>query len=184
MSGKKRALRSSGRVLLLAVISLLIGTRLYAWNARVVAGNALPMPFGWGVSVVLSGSMEPTLSVNDLVVIRAQDAYAVGDIVVYQRGNMLVLHRIISLAGGEAVTQGDANNAADSPIDPADIRGKAVARVPGAGAAVNFIKTPAGTVLFLAAAIVLFELPHLRKRRAAEAEKERLRKEIRRLKGE
>ena len=44
-----------------------MGINVYLWNASSLAGNAMPMPFGFGMAVVLSGSMEPVLSVNDLL---------------------------------------------------------------------------------------------------------------------
>ena len=180
----RKQIRSLGRILLLTLISLVIGVRLYSWNAQVLAGNAMPMPFGYGVSVVLSGSMEPALSVNDLVLVHRQAAYETGDIVVYQSGNMLVLHRIVELYDGMAVTQGDANNTPDTPIAVSDIKGKTVARLPGVGAVGLFLKTPLGFGLTVAAAVLLFELPYWRQRREADAERERIKEEIRRLKDE
>ena len=182
--GLKSGLGLVGRFLLLAVISLVIGITVYSWNARVLTGNAMPMPFGWGVSVVLSGSMEPTLSVNDMVIVREQDDYRVDDIVVYQTGNMLVLHRIVELADGTVITQGDANNAPDPPLDLSDIKGKAVARAPGVGAAIHFLKTPVGGALLIVAAIAFFELPYLQRRKKAEADREKIKEEIRKMKGE
>lgn len=184
MSEEKRKRKGIGRILILLVISLMIGTRLYGWNAKTLAGNVMPMPFGWGVSVVLSGSMEPALSVNDLVIVREQNSYETKDIVVYQDGSSLVVHRILSIDGDEVVTQGDANNTADQPIHVSDIKGKAVAHIPFAGSVVRFLKTPAGFVLIIIAAIVLFELPYIQERKKAEENKERLKEEIRRLKGE
>lgn len=180
----KSKLNLVGRFLLLAVISLVIGVRLYSWNARVVAGNTMPMPFGWGLSVVLSGSMEPTLSVNDLVIVHEQIDYQVGDIVVYQNGNTFVLHRIVDLDDGTVITQGDANNTPDPPIRLADIKGKAVAQAPGVGAAGLFLKTPAGSLLVIIVAVLLLEVPYGRQRRKAETERERIKEEIRKLKDE
>ena len=166
----KRKFKSIGRIILLVVISLIIGIRLYSWNAQTLAGNSMPMPFGWGVSVVLSGSMEPTLSVNELVIVNEQSNYEVDDIVVYQDGNMLVIHRIISTDENEIITKGDANNVADEPISASDIKGKAMLNIPFVGALIRFLKTPAGFLLIIAAAIALFELPHLRERRKAAEE--------------
>lgn len=171
-------------MLLLAVISLIIGLRLYSWNAQTLAGNQMPMPFGWGISVVLSGSMEPKLSVNDLVLVHEQSEYAVDDIVVYQDGNMLVIHKIISVDGDEVVTKGEANDTADEPISVSDIKGKATFHLPYLGALIHFLKTPVGFILILAAAIVLFEIPHLRERKKAAEEQERIKEEIKRLRGE
>ena len=176
--------KTAGRILWLALISLVIGLRLYSWNAQVLGGNAMPMPFGYGVSVVLSGSMEPVLSVNDLVLVHEQEAYEPGDIVVYQSGNMLVLHRLVELADGVAITRGDANNASDPPIAVSAIKGKAVAQVPGLGAVGLFLKTPAGFLLVLSAAILFLELPYWRERQKAAEEQERIKEEIRKLKGE
>lgn len=184
MRGKKKTLKTAGRVLLLTVISLLIGIRLYSWNARTLAGNAMPMPFGYGISVVLSGSMEPALSENDLVIVHEQDTYEKDDIVVYQSGSILVIHRIMSIDGDTVVTQGDANNAEDDPIALSEIKGKMVARLPKIGAAGLFLKTPAGFLLAVIVAVLLFELPYRRERKKAAAEQERIKEEIKRLKDE
>ena len=144
----------------------------------------MPMPFGVGMSVVLSGSMEPTLSVDDLVLVHRDARYEKGDVVVFQDGNSLVIHRIISIDGDEVITQGDANNTTDDPISTTDIKGKMVASIPVLGAAVRFLKSPVGFVLILLAAVLLFELPHMRERKKAAEDKEKIKEEIRRLKGE
>lgn len=172
------------RIIPLAVISIAVGFRLYMWNAKNLVGNEMPMPFGWGASVVLSGSMEPELSVDDLVIVRACDGYQVGDIVVYQDGNMLVIHRIIFIDGDEIVTQGDANNAADQPTDISAVKGKAVGHIPFAGVVVRFLQSAAGFFLILIAAVALFELPYRKERKKSENEIEKIKEEIRRLKDE
>ena len=184
MSETKRKLKSIGRMLLLVVISLIIGIRLYSWNAQTLAGNQMPMPFGWGFSVVLSGSMEPKLSINDLVIVHEQSGYEVGDIVVYQDGDMLVIHEIISMNGDEVITKGEANEVADEPISASDIKGKATFHISFLGALIRFLKTPVGFILIISAAIVLFEIPHLQDRKKAAEEQERIKEEIKRLKGE
>ena len=185
MSKAKRRLKIAGRVALIVLISLLIGLRLYSWNAKTLGGNLMPMPFGWGVSVVLSGSMEPALSVDDLVVVREAESYKVGDVVVYQEGtSTLVIHRIVSIDGETVVTMGDYNGVEDDPINVSAIKGKAVASVPFVGVFVRFVKSPLGFILILAAALLLFELPYLRQRKKEAEEQERIKEEIRKLKGE
>lgn len=184
MSRKKKKLRTIGRIILLAVISFLVGLKIYGWNAQTLAGNEMPMPFGWGISVVLSGSMEPELSVDDLVFVHEADSYNVDDIVVYQDKSLLIIHRIISIDGDEVITKGDANNTEDDPIKTSKIKGRAVCTIPGAGAVMRFLKTPAMTVLLIIAAVVLFEAPYFIERRRANEEQEKIKEEIRRLKGE
>lgn len=181
---KHKLLKTALRVIPLVVISLAVGIRLYIWNAKTLVGNAMPMPFGWGASVVLSGSMEPELSVDDLVIVRSCDSYKVGDVVVYQDGSMAVIHRIISIDGDEVITQGDANNTADDSIKLKDIKGKSVGSIPKIGALVRFFQSPAGFILLIIAAVAVFELPYRRERQRAADEQERIKEEIRRLKGE
>ena len=184
MSKKKKVLKTIWRIFLLIFVSLLVGGKLYSWNAQNLVGNAMPMPFGWGVSVVLSGSMEPELHVDDVVIIRHSGSYAVDDVVVFQSGNSLVIHKIIAIDGETVTTKGVANNIADDPIRLSAIKGKAVASVPKVGAVVRFLKSPVGFFLLLIGAVVLFELPFLHQRKKADAELDKIKEEIRRLKGE
>jgi signal peptidase len=170
------------RALLLGMLALLLGIRLYAWNAKSLVGNSLPMPFGYGASVVLSGSMEPVLSVNDLVLIKETQDIAPGDIIVYESGGALIIHRVQSVDGDTVTTRGDANNVADEPFDVSNVRGKMVAVFPVVGGLARILKTPVGTAALLAAAFVLIELSYRSERRQDDDEMEEIKAEIRRLK--
>lgn len=169
---------------LLIVAGLILGINIYLWNARSLGGNQLPMPFGCGMSVVLSGSMEPTLKVNDLILVRETDQYEVGDIVVYQSGYELIVHRIVFMDGNEIVTQGDANSAADSPIDREAVKGIVRARIPFVGKLVGFLKKPVGILLVLVCAFLLVELSFWREKRMDDENLDAIKEEIRRLKKE
>ena len=176
--------RFIARIILFVVISIIIGLKLYSWNARTLIGDKIPMPFGYGFSVVLSGSMEPELNVNDLVIIKKQKSYQSDDIIVYQDDNLLVIHRIIEINGETAVTKGDANEVNDPEISITQIKGKMVMHIPFIGCIVQFIKSTIGTVLVLLGAVILFELPYVREKRKTISEQERIKEEIRRLKDE
>jgi signal peptidase len=182
-SGRK-CLQNLGRTLLLVLISLTLGVNVYLWNAKRLVGNALPTPFGYGISVVLSGSMEPTLSVHDLVLIRETQAVEVGDVVVYQSENELIIHRVISVGKDTLITQGDANSSADEPIPRSAVKGVLVASVPHVGILVLALKKPVVVVLLLAAAFLLMELSYRKERRFDDRELEEIKAEIRRLQRE
>lgn len=137
---------------LLAFAGALVGLSAYAANARWAAGDNLPMPFGMGMAVVMSGSMEPTLSTGDLVFVRAADAVAVSDIVVFQTEGRLVVHRVVATDGNVVVTRGDANDVDDAPITASAIKGVVVARVPVVGVLVQALRTPAGIIATVVAA--------------------------------
>ena len=85
------------RIALLTLICTILGLRLYSWNASTLVGNTMPMPFGYGSAIVLSGSMEPALHVDDLIIVKQSDNYKVGDIVVFQNSRELIIHRIICI---------------------------------------------------------------------------------------
>ena len=175
---KKKIGKSVIRLLLLVIISLFLGGSLYLWNAETLVGNAMPMPFGWGFSVVLSGSMEPTLHVNDMVVVSRQDSYAVGDIIVYQDGRSLVIHRVVSVSGDMLTTQGDANDIPDAPIPLSAVKGKAITQIPLLGSVLRFLKSPIGFGMMLVLAIVLFEVPYFRRRKKDADRRKALQQEI------
>lgn len=121
---------------------------------------------------------------DDLVIVRQTKEYKTGDIVVYQGESSLVIHRVLSIDGEEVVTKGDANNKADDPVAISVIKGKMVAHIPFVGKIVRLLKTPVVLVLLVAAAILLFELPYLQKRKQEEMDKEKIKEEIRKLKNE
>ncbi len=183
-SNIKKKRRTVFRRLLLVFISLFLGVSLYSWNANMLAGNEMPMPFGYGASVVLSGSMEPVLSVNDVALIHRSDTYEEGDVVVYQTGNELIIHRIIEKNEDLIQTKGDANNAADTPVAITAVKGKLVGHIPFVGIIVQALKTPLGVIVTLAAAFALLELSYRREKASDFDEIEKIKEEIRRLKSE
>lgn len=172
------------RWLLLTAVGLLLGGNLYLLNANRLVGNRLPMPFGLGGAVVLSGSMEPTLSAGDLIIVRQAQSYTPGQIVVYDDGSALVVHRLLALEDGQAITQGDANNVPDRPIDQSRLRGIVIAHIPGLGNLLRVLRRPPVTAGLLILALWLAERSFRRERAQEEQTREAVKEEIRRLKDE
>lgn len=172
------------RILLLTFAGIFAGLNLYLWNANTVVGNAMPMPFGYGMAVVLSGSMEPELSVDDVIIIKETGDYVLGDTVVFQSGTVPVVHRIIDIDGETVTTQGIANNSPDDPITMDMIKGELVGVIPGAGSAIRTVKTPAGVLIILAIAFFLLELSYRKEKQKDDADLDSIKDEIRRLKAE
>lgn len=184
MSKRKKICASVLRTVLLALVAMIVGINLYLWNATRVVGNALPMPFGYGMAVVMSGSMEPELSVDDLIIVHNTDDYTVGDVVVYQTGRTPIVHKIIAIEGDTVITQGTANNTADAPISMQDIKGEVVCKLSGVGKLVDALRSPVGVFVVLGIAFLLLELSYRKDRKVDLEEQERIKAEIRRLKGE
>jgi signal peptidase I len=94
--------------------------------------------------------MEPTYRSGDLVVVRRQENYEVGDIVAYRipRGEpgegIIVIHRVVGGSSQEGlVTKGDNRQGPDlwRPT-AADVVGKAWIHVPGGGRILAFLRSP------------------------------------------
>ena len=181
---KNKILKTVLRIIALSCVSIFLGCNIYLWNAQSLTGNVLPMPFGVGVAVVLSGSMEPELSVDDVIVVVAQDSYEVGDVVVYQSSGALVVHRIVKIDGEMVVTKGDANNADDGEMNIGLIKGEVTGHIDGAGAVVRLMKSPIVSVGLLAVAIFLLERSYRKEKQQGDDELDAIKAEIRRLKAE
>ena len=175
-------LKSTFRLLLLILCGLILGVNVYLANANSLLGNQFPTPFGYGAAVVLSGSMEPELSMGDLIIVCESETYKENDVVVFQDRGILVVHRIIAVDGDTFVTRGDANNVADEPINISAIKGKVLFWIPFVGNIVSLIKTPIGTICIIAVAILLIEIPLRNEKKKGDKEKQKIIDEINRLK--
>ena len=118
--------------------------------------------------VVLSGSMQPTLSVGSVIYTQMQNSYKKGDIIAFKQGDVNVTHRIASVnSDGTFTTKGDANNTKDSTtVSQNDVFGKNVFFLPYLGRAIVFLKTPLGffsTIFFPIAVFIVLELWNLKK---------------------
>ena len=81
---------------------------------------------GYRIYKVGSGSMRPTLSINDLIIVKESNNYNIKDIVTYKENNYYVTHRIVKINDNKITTKGDFNNTEDEEIDKDLIVGKVV----------------------------------------------------------
>jgi signal peptidase len=120
--------------------------------------------------VVLSGSMEPTMSPGDAVIVNSVGASTIekGDVITYGEGGEgdLTTHRVIEVVeqdGNTAFrTKGDANEDPDrSLVTPDEIQGKVMSVggylfvIPYIGYVLNFANTSLGMILIFAVPLTL-----------------------------
>ena len=159
--------------LITLLLALLLVCNLYLIAMEHFAGVVCPTIFGYSTAVIASGSMEPALSVDDLILNHAQDDYAEGDIVTFRSGSSLTTHRIVEVTEDGYVTQGDANNAADlETVSPDAVVGRVVGKIPHVGSALAFLKTPFGMMMLVFIGFLIIELPFLFQRRRAHTDEE------------
>ncbi len=74
--------------------------------------------FGYKPVLVLTGSMEPTMKVNGVAIVKKAtfDEVKEDDILMYQIGDKMITHRIIEKTDKGIVTKGDNNNSEDAYV--------------------------------------------------------------------
>jgi signal peptidase I len=118
--------------------------------------------------VITGNSMEPLLHSDDLVLVRDDAYYEVGDVAAYQSAELdrLVLHRIVEREEGSFVFQGDNNDFLD-PERPGDeeVQGALWVTVPNAGVAIRFMQGPIGIAIGAVVIMALLGVFSVKRRR-------------------
>lgn len=111
---------------------------------------------GYHLGHVQTGSMEPTYPVGSLLVVEPIDPAAVrpGMAMSFVTADAMVTHRVTEVVDGPAGprfrTRGDANDASDAALVPAEaVRGRVRWSVPKLGAALQWVMWPRGFVLLV-----------------------------------
>ena len=124
--------------------------------------------FGYRVFKVATGSMEPTLSINSIILVKQTDDLNVGDIITYRDSRGYTTHRIIEMNEDSIITKGDANNVTDTPITTESVIGKVLFYVNIFGFIVYFLQNPVVWILILLIGLLVLllvpvKIPHLKK---------------------
>ena len=150
--------------LIIVVLVLVICLMAFVLIQNRVQNAATPSLGPYRLYIVLSGSMEPTLQVGGMVVVKEVPASEIqtGDIITFNSGgksNTPTTHRVIDIEEGLFQTKGDANEVADPvPVEASRIVGKVNLHIPYAGYILNFAKKNPQLPAFIALPAVLLIL--------------------------
>lgn len=147
------------RVLTIFVTTLLIiiaAYNLYNFIELKILKKDLATINGYATLEVVSGSMEPTIKIGDMIVIDTKvKEYKENDIITfYDENNSFVTHRIIEIDNEKIITQGDANNTKDSPITNDKVVGKYVKKINGLGFVLKALKNPVALIMIMVVGVL------------------------------
>ena len=115
---------------------------------------------GYRTFYVATGSMSPSLEVNDLILIKKTNKLNVGDVITYEDGNSYVTHRIVLIEDNDIITKGDSNNTNDKPISKDKVVGKMVYKFKLLYLAGYLFKNPVNwVVIFIVGLFVTILIP-------------------------
>ncbi len=121
---------------------LILGICLYLFISLNILSKNYASFFSYTVFQIGSNSMAPTITTNDLILVKISKKIDVDDIITFEDGNVLVTHRVISKTGSGFITKGDANNERDKQITSSQVVGKVVKIFPNMGVWFKVITTP------------------------------------------
>ena len=173
------------RIILFVLISLILGFGVYGMNAKMLMNDQMPMPLGFGLGVVVSGSMEPELSVDDFIFVVKDKTVELDDVIVYQSKGILVVHKVVKIDGDQITTRGTANDTDDDPISVKDVKGRVAFSIGGVGKIVDFIRTPMVAIAVLILSVFLLMRSYACEKNEKDKNDQRIeeiRKEIMRMK--
>ncbi|MDD4990253.1 MAG: signal peptidase I [Candidatus Pacebacteria bacterium] len=131
--------------------------------------SVLPITGNIKFLTVQSGSMEPTMKMGSVVVVKPAKDYKIGDIITFGQASKTktpTTHRIVDIRVQESqplyTTRGDANNGPDQKeVSKKEVIGKVLFDVPYIGYAVSVAKKPIGflfIVIVPALAVIIEEV--------------------------
>ena len=135
-------------------LTLIIKSKLYP--------NKIADFMGYKPFIVMSGSMETTINIGDLVIVKKVNSSSIhaGDIIAFKNGNTVISHRVKEVINDSGTykfkTKGDNNNVADDFIVSSDaIEGIFVNKIPGLGSILLFLGKPIGLLMVILVIIIV-----------------------------
>ena len=135
-------------------LTLIINSKLYP--------DKIADFMGYKPFIVMSGSMETTINIGDLVIVKKVNSSSIhiGDIIAFKNGNIVISHRVKEVINDSGTykfkTKGDNNNVTDDFIVNSDaIEGIFVNKIPGLGSILLFLGKPIGLLMVILVIIIV-----------------------------
>ena len=151
----KKVIKVLGNLLfVIAVFSLLVGllTGLSSKSEKVYD------VIKFRSYIIVTPSMKPTINPGDMILVKKTDIDKLekGDIITFNKDNIVATHRIEEIDGDSIITKGDNNNLEDTPINKSDVIGRFVFSIPKIGYIISFAISPVGLVTMGSIIVFIF----------------------------
>ena len=137
---------------------------------------------------IVSESMEPTLKINDVVVVKKCEATQLqkGDIITFQQDGRIISHRILDITKDKKIikfrTKGDNNEIPDSDLIPeSQVYGKVLFSIKKIGKIISYIQNIRGLINIVFFVIIVYILVSLRDKQKNTRKMKRKKYEIKKI---
>lgn len=153
--------------LVLSIIFLVLIVPILIVNLTIIIkgkinSNEIPDFLGYKPFIVLSGSMESSINVGDLVIVKEIEASQIkkNDIIAFKNEDIVITHRVIEVINDEGdvkyKSKGDNNNVEDDfLVNGEDVEGIYVTKISGLGNILMFLSKPIGMLVIILTIIVM-----------------------------
>ena len=157
----KEKLKNIDFVAIILIIILVI--LLFCYSQIKIFGKKYINFCGYTIFQVITGSMEDTIQIKDIVIVKLTQDVEVNDIITYKSGEDFVTHRVIKIEDNKITTKGDANNSEDNPITKDEVVGKVVFIISNVAVWMNVFRTPE-VLLAIIFTIIMIKILFFRKK--------------------
>lgn len=142
-------------ILFLIIYNVVVGIK------RIKNPNEIPDFFGYRNFIIYSGSMEKTLNIGDIILVKKEKEIQENDIISFKENDAIITHRvtkIIEQDGQKAYkTKGDSNTADDRELVLEEqIQGVYCFKIPQIGIIIMFLQSKSGIILILILLLVVY----------------------------
>ena len=142
MSTLKKVIKWIIKILTIFLVLILLLV-IYGKLSQSFSKSKYPNYFGYTLFEVASGSMKPTLDVDDIVLVKITNkGLKVDDIIAFKSEKTVITHRIIYIDKDTITVKGDSNNVVDKPVKTSDVIGKVIKVYPKLGVWKKVIMEP------------------------------------------
>ena len=110
---------------------------------------------GYTIFQVITGSMDPVIKTDDIVIVKLTKNIKENDIITYKSGENFITHRIIKKDGDKIITKGDANPVEDSPTNRGAVAGKVIFIISNVAVWTSVLKSPKVIIALIISLIVI-----------------------------
>ena len=158
------------KITLFILLLPILFVSMYMGFCKLILGIEVPTLFGCASAIIVSGSMEPALQINDWIMAKSCNTYQVDDIILFKQDEVYITHRIVALHDGVLTTRGDANNIPDKkPVRMEQVVGKVVYVIPHVGNWISRVYSPLGILLIMGTGLGIYVFSVQKNKRAQKA---------------